>query len=121
MARRRRSFARRAGSAVRYVTRKVRRSGRRSAKGGIMNTILGGALYGLARQPIANLTAPLTGSLPLGQYNDEAVMAIVSWLAAKKGSGLLASAGRAGLAVEAARIAGGVTGNMSGGVVGGAF
>jgi len=121
MARRRRSFSRRARATVRYVGRRVRRSGRKSAKGGIMQTIMGGALYGLARQPVANLAAPLSSKLPLGQYNDEAVMVIISWLAAKKGSGLLAGAGRAGLAVEAARISGGMTSGVMSGSSGGAF
>ena len=61
----------------------------------------------------------------LGNVSDEMLMGIVAYFAAKRGSGIVRDAGKAGLAIEASRIASGFkfgatqtqTSNTSGGVV----
>jgi len=92
-----------------------RRGGSRSSGGNsITGAVIGGGLYGVARAPISNMAAPLTGMIPGGQYADEIAMGIISWLAAKKGSGMIRQAGLAGLTIESARVSESLTSGMLG-------
>ena len=110
------------------MARRKRRFGR-SSKGLSVNQILiGGAVYGFARQKISDW---LTKNFPtltqgtLGANSDEMLMGILAYFAAKRGSGIVRDAGKAGLAIEASRIASGFkfgatqtqTSNTSGGVI----
>jgi hypothetical protein len=96
------------------VFRKHRKAGRRSffksrsrhSSAGVspIKLALGAAVYGLVRNKISALAAPLTSKLPLGNYSDEVVLGIAGWIAAKKGSGLIKQAGTAALTIEAYRV-----------------
>ena len=93
------------------------RRGRRSSGSsgsGITGAMIGGGLYGVARAPISNLAAPLTNMIPGGQYADEIAMGLISYFAAKKGSGMIRQAGLAGLTIESARVSEQITGGMLG-------
>jgi hypothetical protein len=94
-----------------------RKKGRSKSGGGMSpeSMLLPAALYGAARVPVANLMAPLTSKIPLGGYSDEAVLGIASYIAAKKGSGMVKKLGMAGLIVEAASVGAGLTSGMLGG------
>lgn len=77
----------------------------RSSKGLSVNQILiGGAMYGFARNKISSWLRGMVGG-QLGNVSDEVLMGIVSYFAAKKGSGMIRDAGKAGLAIEASRFA----------------
>lgn len=100
---------------------------RRSSKGLSVNQILiGGAVYGFARNKISGWLRQTIGG-NLGNVSDEILMGIVAYFAAKRGSGIVRDAGKAGLAIEAARFASNFnlggnqtqtqTSNTSGGVV----
>lgn len=92
-----------------------RRSSRRSSGGSSpTGAIIGGAIYGVARAPISNMAAPLTGMIPGGAYADEIAMGLISWFAAKKGSGIVRQAGLAGLTIESARVSEQLTSGMLG-------
>lgn len=84
-----------------------------------MGAIVGGAIYGAVRAPISNMAAPLANMIPLGGYADEAAMGIISYLAAKKGSGIIRKAGMAGLTIESARVSEALVGGAIGGMVSG--
>jgi len=64
--------------------------------------VLGGAVYGVGRQYVSNLISPLTSKIPLGNLADNLAMGLVSYYAAKKGTGMVKEIGRAGLYIEAA-------------------
>ena len=84
---------------------------RRKSKGlggGITGIVIGGVAYGVGRQYISNLIAPLTSKIPLGQYADNVAMGLVSWALATgkipliKKIPMSRDIGKAGLAIEAA-------------------
>jgi len=82
--------------------RKSRSSGRSSGGLSPENTLMGGLIYGAARNKISSTLRGMVGG-GLGSVSDEVIMGVISYLAAKKGSGILRDAGKAGLAIEASR------------------
>ena len=103
---------RRAG---RRAFRAMRRGAKKSySSGGVMSDLTAGALYGVARSPIAQAITPLTSKLPFGQYNDEVGMIGVSFLAKQFGpKGLAKNAGRAGLIIETAALVSQMTAGLT--------
>lgn len=90
---------------ARARSRAPKRSRRRKSKGmNFMKVFLPAAAYGAARERVSNFLLPVSSKIPLGSVADEAAMLAVSWFAAKKGSGMLAKAGMAGMTIESARI-----------------
>lgn len=89
--------------------RKYHRGGRSSS----MNwkkLVVAGAIYGVAREPVANaLSSVVINKLPFGAYNDEAVMGAISYLLAWKGKGYVKEIGEAGLVIEVARLLSGIS------------
>jgi fluoride ion exporter CrcB/FEX len=86
---------------------------------GVTALVLGGGIYGALRSYISSAIAPLTSKLPLGNVADNVGMGIISYLAYKKGSGIIKNAGMVGLGIESAMaaqdlIAGGL-GSITGG------
>lgn len=76
-----------------------------SKKGLSVNQILiGGAVYGFARNKVSGWLKQTIGG-NLGNVSDEILMGIVAYFAAKRGSGIVKDAGKAGLAIEASRFA----------------
>ena len=67
--------------------------------------VLGGGVYGALRRYISGAIAPITSKIPLGALADNVGMGIVSYLAYKKGSGIVKNAGMIGLGIEAAMAA----------------
>jgi hypothetical protein len=53
--------------------------------------------------------------IPAGDYKDEVGMAILSYFAAKKGTGIVRNVGKAGLTIEAYRAASGLSSGLFGG------
>jgi hypothetical protein len=85
----------------RSFSRIARRSG--SNKGMTpTGIIIGGAVYGAARGYVSNAIKPVTDMIPFGNLADNVVMGGISYLAAKKGKGMVKQIGQAGLAIEAA-------------------
>ena len=102
--------------------RAVRRSRRSGSSSGtsLMGSILPAALYGAARPYVANLVQPVTGALgAAGVYADNLVLGGLGYLAAKKGSGMIRSAGHAMLIIEAANAAAHASSGMAGNTGGG--
>lgn len=99
--------------------------GRRSrghSKSGIRTTtlILGGVGYGFLRQKLSNAVAPLTASIPMGGMADEVILGAAGYLAAKKGSGMIKTAGLAMLGAESYRVGEQLaSGSLGGGSTGG--
>lgn len=78
---------------------------RRSSKGLSINQILiGGAVYGFARNKVSGWLRQTIGG-NLGNVSDEILMGILAYFAAKRGSGIVRDVGKAGLAIEASRFA----------------
>jgi len=67
--------------------------------------------YGAIRNPAANALTGMTGQFA-GQYTDEILMGVASWLLAKSGKGMIANIGRKGLVVENANIGAILTSGM---------
>jgi len=105
-------FKARARSVGRRMYGKVRRSVKTGSKP--EDFLLPAALYGAARGPVVNLISPLTSKMPLGGYEDEVVLGLASYFAAKKGTGFVKKLGYAGLCVEAASAASGLTAGFTG-------
>jgi len=80
-------------------------SSRHSSAAGVspQKLAIAAGIYGLVRNKISGLIAPLVAKLPLGQYSDEAILGIAGWFAAKKGRGLVKEGGMAVLTIEAYR------------------
>jgi len=93
---------RRKSRRVGYRARARRRYG---AGLGTTAIILGGGVYGALRNYISGAIAPITSKIPLGALADNIGMGIVSYLAYKKGSGIVKNAGMIGLGIEAAMAA----------------
>ena len=74
----------------------------RSKSGGSnpLMVALCGAGYGAAENYIKPMAAPVYNMLPFGKYNDSIVFGGIGYFAAKKGKGLLKSAGQAILTIE---------------------
>ncbi|MBI2652109.1 hypothetical protein HYX00_01470 [Candidatus Woesearchaeota archaeon] len=85
-----------------------------SRKGLSVNQLLiGGAVYGFARNKVSSWLRQTIGG-NLGNVSDEILMGIVAYFAAKRGSGIVKDAGKAGLAIEAARFASNFNFNLGG-------
>jgi hypothetical protein len=108
MAKRRffRKAARRSFSVVRRASRRY------NASENVMTTVLPAAVYGASRAYISNAISPLTSKVPLGNYADEIVLGPIGYFMNKKGSGLVKSAGKAILIVEAASLGNQVANGM---------
>ena len=74
--------------------------------------ILPAVAYGAVRKYTSDALAPLTAKIPLGTYADEALLGTIGYFMAKKGSGMIRSAGMAILTVEAASIGNQVVSGM---------
>jgi hypothetical protein len=84
-----------------------RRRGARRSSGGsnpLMTVILPAFAYGAVRETAKSYAAPLTGMLPFGTNNDEAVFGLAGYFLMKKTSGFMHDFGRAALTVEAASL-----------------
>jgi len=90
---------------------------KKSAFGGVAGLVLGGAGYGVIREPLSQLSAkiPMVGGL-----GDEVALMGASYLMATKGSGIIRKIGRAGLVIEAHNLARNLAGGVIGAVTGGA-
>ena len=78
-----------------------------------MGVVLPAAIYGAGRQYAVNLVQPLTSKIPLGNYADEIVLGTAGYFMYKKGSGMIKSAGKAILTVEAASLGSQVVSGMT--------
>jgi hypothetical protein len=87
---------------TRTVYKKATR--RKSKKENVQALIMGSLAYGAMRQKASNALSPITSKVPLGDIADEVVMAGLSYLAMKKGKGIIKNIGKAGLTIESARI-----------------
>jgi len=109
-------FTRKAYRRARTYTRSFRR--RKSGREGITKMVLHGGAYGAIRGPVGNIVAPYAAKIPiLGNYSLNAAMAVLDYLAYKKGSGIVRDIGKAGLYGES-MLAGG---KLSSGVLSGAM
>lgn len=114
MAKKRRSFRRKAKTAVKYARRRKSKTG-----GNITPLIVGGFVYGGVREYMSNLLMPLTEKIPLGDLSDEIVLLGVDWALAKrkipviKGFKMASQIGKAGLMLESARIGSYFLGRMT--------
>lgn len=84
-----------------------KRSGRKGAAGAGnlgMRQALGGAIYGAARGYVSGMLEPVTSRVPLGGIADEVVMLVLSHQVAKRTTGALREAGKAGFYIESARL-----------------
>jgi len=112
--------ARTAGSVKTMARRRykmARRSKFRSSTGGngVMKLALGGAIYGLVREPINQFA----GKIPLiGGFGDEVALGVISYIAATKGTGWVRNIGRAGVVIEAHNLARNMGGNLLSGFLG---
>jgi len=117
----RKNIRRRARSAFRSFSRRGRRSGGTSNSGAVA-IVIGGAAYGAGRQYVSNKLATMVPNFA-GEWTDEVVMAGISYaLARGKVPGLnkipySRDIGRAGLAIEAARVGGALVGKMGNGTL----
>jgi hypothetical protein len=66
--------------------------------------MIGAAIYGIFRNKISDLVAPLTAKVPLGSFADEAVLGVAGYFAAKKGKGMVKDIGTAALTIESYRV-----------------
>jgi hypothetical protein len=56
--------------------------------------------YGAARQYVAQLIAPVTSMIPLGNFAEPVGLGLADWLIAKNTSGIISDVARKGLTVE---------------------
>lgn len=96
------------------VKRKITRR-RKSSIGGVGKIMLGGAIYGVAREPINQLASkvPFVGTL-----GDEVALLAINFLLATKTKGIMRQIGRSGLMIEAYNLARGTGGSLLGGILG---
>lgn len=100
---------------------RARSRGRSSSGINPTAVILGGIGYGFVRQKVSNAVAPLTSQIPVvGNMGDELVLGAAGYLAAKKGKGMIRTAGLAVLGAESYRVGeqlanGGLGGAATGG------
>jgi len=105
---------------VRTMARRKKYKRRYSRGTNPTKMIMGGIAYGAGREYISNLLGGFIGNIGggLGEYSDELVMGVVSWLAYKRGRGFIKEFGKAGLYIESSRVGStliGGLGNNSGG------
>lgn len=91
------------------------RGKRGSSRDTAMSLVLPAMIYGAGRSYLANLAAPLTSKVPLGNYADEVVFGVAGWYLAKKNPMGLGKIGKAMLIVEAASIGNQVVSGVTGG------
>lgn len=99
------------------MARKSRSRGRSSGGVRAGEILVGGIVYGIARNKISSMLKNSLGGV-VGNMSDEVIMGIVSYLAAEKGSGMIRDAGKVGLGIEASRFSqnlniGGLLGSTS--------
>lgn len=103
-----RKFRAKASGFAKRFTRRSKSASKRSGIFGSGQTSLiqlPAMAYGAVRQPVATQAVSLVGGfLPLGEYTDEVVMGVASWLVAKNTSGFVRDMAIAGLVVENARV-----------------
>lgn len=108
--------ARRARVAPRSF-RRARRSGS-SSGANVMGIAIGGMAYGAGREYVSQKLAPLTAKIPAGELADEVGMGILSWALATgkipviNKYSVTKDIGRAGLAIESARVGSYLGANM---------
>lgn len=96
--------------------RRARRSG--SSGANVMGIAIGGMAYGAGREYVSQKLAPLTAKIPAGDLADEVGMGILSWALATgkipviNKYNVTKDIGRAGLAIEAARVGSYLGANM---------
>lgn len=118
MARRRR---RRRAVRTRRAAPKRRRSYRRSSSGvsrkELVGTAVGAMAYGALRDRVSAAISPVTSRFGgfLGTLADEAGMAAVSYFAMKSRMPFLKKVGKAGFAIEMARVGSGLSQGLGGG------
>lgn len=99
----------------RKLARRSRRSSSSMGGGSVMKMALGGAVYGIVREPINQLM----GKVPIiGTFGDEVALGVVSYIAATKGSGWVRTIGRAGVMIEAYNLSRSMSGNLLSGFLG---
>lgn len=111
---RRKMFRRAARSTYKTARRGFKRAGSSET---LMGGVLPAAIYGVARAPLAKLAVPVSSKLPLGGYEDEAVLALAGYALHKwtpKG-GLLSKVGKVAVIVETASVVSQMTSGMTGG------
>ena len=86
---------------TRYVKAKPKR--RSNASNNPMKMILPAMGYGAVRGKVSQLIAPVTSKIPFGNLADEIGMGVLSYYAAKKGTGMVKKLGQAGLIIESAQ------------------
>ncbi len=105
-----RKFARRAASVA-------RRGGRRAYKAmsgdGLTGIAVGGAAYGALRGPVSDKIGAYVPKFA-GEWTDEITMGVLSYVAMKKGTGIVRNIGKAGLTIESARIGAALTAGLLG-------
>lgn len=109
---RRRSFARRAYAGVRKFGRGARKSG---STENLTSIAIAGGGWGALRNTVVAWAQPITSKIPLGNYADEVAFGTLGYFMAKKGSGMVRSAGKAMLTVEAASVGNQLAGQFTGG------
>ena len=82
---------------------------KKSSIGGVGKLMLGGAIYGVAREPLSQLSSKIP---IIGNFGDEVALLGISYLMATRTSGMLRQAGRAGLMIEAYNLARSGTGGL---------
>jgi hypothetical protein len=97
------------------VGRRMAKRSRGSSKGSEnpLMLIIPALAYGAGRGYLSNAIKPLTDKIPLGNYADEAVFGTVGYFMAKKGKGMVKSAGKAILIVEAASLGSQLMGSVA--------
>jgi len=101
MARKRKTSTRRA---ISPFVRARRRSGASSNGTSPLKVVGYGLSYGIVRNPALTAMSPILNQFDLGNYEASVAMGILSFLAVKKGSGMVKELGKAGLYVESAAV-----------------
>jgi hypothetical protein len=102
---------RRNSTMVKHRRMSKRRSHRSSSSGGkqnIFKTLMYAAGYGLVRNPLANMTAPIVNKVVQTPYNDHIGNGVVAFAAMKFGKGMIREVGKVALIAEAASAATGI-------------
>lgn len=60
--------------------------------------------YGAGRQYLANLIAPVTSSVPLGNFAEPVTLGVVDWFIAKNFKGFIGDIAKKGLIIENAAV-----------------
>ncbi len=95
-------MAKRKARKTRTVT-KIKRVARKVAQSPL-KMVVPSMIYGGLRAKVSDALTPITSKVPVGDVADELVMLGTSYLAWKKGSGIIKKAGSAGMIIESARL-----------------